>query len=100
MVMLTGPALVDAAITHLERLRDQLVQRGLQARLHTKDGRMPHLVVINPDAAVLSENIYAAPLEGDWRYWWSWAEPITSTEQIGVTVERIQYVLTPLGRSE
>jgi hypothetical protein len=100
MILLSDPALVDASTAHLNRLRDQLTQRGLHARLHTPAGRMPYLAVINPDAAVLTEKILAAPSEGEWRFWWSWAEPITSTDQIDVAAERIRHVLTPLGQNE
>jgi hypothetical protein len=51
--------------------------------------------VINPEAATLTELISAAPLDGAWWFWWSWAERITPVNEVASATQRIQYVLTP-----
>ncbi len=92
--------LVDAAVAaeaacHLTLLLDEHTQRGLHARLLIQPQHPPRLRVINPEAATLTELISAAPLDGVWWFWWSWAERITPVNEVASAAQRIQYVLTP-----
>jgi hypothetical protein len=66
----------DTAVAMLASLGAILSQHGLRTRLAIQAGTAPALHVTSPEAAGLREQIRAAPLEGTWRYWWSWAEPI------------------------
>ncbi|GAA4102236.1 hypothetical protein [Nonomuraea soli] len=89
----------DRAATHLTRLKALLEERGLHARVLTQPGRLPRLRVINPGCASLCEVVTAAPLDGEWSLWWSWAEPITDVDEMTAAVERIAHVLTPATRA-
>ncbi|GAA1771804.1 hypothetical protein [Nonomuraea bangladeshensis] len=85
----------EQAATYLAALRVLLKERGLHARLLTPARLMPRLRVINPDCASLCEMVTAAPLDGEWSLWWSWAEQITGVDDMAAAVERIGHVLTP-----
>lgn len=89
------PAVADQAATHLSDLQTLLQKQGLHARVLTHPERLPRLRVINPEATSLCEVITAAPLEGEWSLWWSWAEQITPVSDIATAAERIGHVLTP-----
>lgn len=88
-------AVADQATTHLGDLQTLLQAQGLHTRVLTSAGRLPRLRVINPGCASLSEVITAAPVEGEWSFWWSWAEPITPISDAATAAERIGHVLTP-----
>ncbi|MGW2157509.1 hypothetical protein [Nonomuraea sp. NPDC001699] len=85
----------DQATTHLSDLQTLLLARGLHARILTRPEHLPRLRVINPGCATLCEVITAAPVEGEWSFWWSWAEPITPISDTAIAAERIGHVLTP-----
>lgn len=87
--------IADQAATYLAELRTLLEERGLHARILTQPGRLPRLRVINPGCATLCEVVTAAPVGGEWRLWWSWAEQITGVGDMAAAVERIDHVLTP-----
>ncbi|MEV4018962.1 hypothetical protein AB0J35_51615 [Nonomuraea angiospora] len=89
------PAVADQAATHLSDLQNLLQEQGLHTRVLTRSGQLPGLRVINPEATSLCEVITAAPLEGEWSFWWSWAEQITPVSQAATAAERIRHVLTP-----
>lgn len=89
------PAIAAEAVRHLTRLLGQLAERGLHARLLTQQGRLPRLRVISLDAPTLTEMVSASPLDGEWWFWWSWAERITPVDELASAAERIHYVLTP-----
>jgi hypothetical protein len=74
-----APPAADTAIAMLEVLGAELLAAGLSTRLVIQPGAVPVLLVTNPEASQLRERIAAAPLEGTWQYWWSWAEPIDTT---------------------
>jgi hypothetical protein len=78
----------------LEGLADALTRQGLRTRLVTPPGRVPSLHVVNPAAAALAEDIYAGPAQdGQWWFWWSWAERIASGEDMAGAAARILRVL-------
>ncbi|MET8987816.1 hypothetical protein ABZW49_20405 [Nonomuraea wenchangensis] len=88
-------AVAEQAATHLRDLQTLLQEQGLHARILTQPERLPRLRVINPGCTSLCEVITAAPVEGEWSFWWSWAEPITPISDAATAAERIGYVLTP-----
>jgi hypothetical protein len=96
---LTEPATISHATGYLAQLHDRLTEHGLHARLLIQPQQPPRLRVINPDAATLTELISAAPLDGQWWFWWSWGERITPVDELTATTERIRHVLTPAGDS-
>ncbi|MFF5206360.1 hypothetical protein [Streptosporangium sp. NPDC000396] len=87
------------ATAHLTHLAGLLNRHGLQAHVQVAYRRLPHLVATNPDASALSENIYAAPQEGTWWFWWSWNEKIAPVAEADAVAVRIRHVLTPMGLS-
>jgi hypothetical protein len=65
-------------ISDLGRLGTELTARGYRAAVQTPAAQLPYLAVTNPDASVLTEKVY---VQGG-SYWWSWAEPITSRDDV------------------
>ena len=64
-------------LTSLETLATAMAARGYRAVLRTPAGTVPYLDVTNPQATVLSEQVYARA--GSFRY--SWGEPIVGCDQ-------------------
>jgi hypothetical protein len=88
------PTDTQAEQDDLDRLGAELVTRGYHAQLATPHGRLPYLDVRNPQAAVMSEHIYA---QAD-AFFWPWAEPIAGRGQISAAADiitRVLRVITP-----
>jgi hypothetical protein len=84
----------QANLARLEGLAVVLVNRGLRARIITPPGRVPSLHVVNPAAAVLAEDVYAGRgQDGQWWFWWSWAEQIAADADLEGAATRIERVL-------
>jgi hypothetical protein len=79
----------DPAVLALEKLAEELRSRGLDPMITTSGGRVV-LVVSNPAAPLMSENIL---VDGRW-FWWSWAERIVSTEAVSAAADAISRVLS------
>ncbi|GIH72828.1 hypothetical protein [Sphaerimonospora thailandensis] len=93
---LTDPRAVYNA---LQSLASELETRRFAVRLRTTKGRAPHLIVINPEAPVLTENVLVAPdSEGAWSYWFPWPERIALVTDVGYAADRIENVLAEVGR--
>ncbi|MFE0151353.1 hypothetical protein ACFWY5_29695 [Nonomuraea sp. NPDC059007] len=86
-------AIADQASVYLTELEQLLEDRGLLARVLTEVGRLPRLRVINPEATTLVEVLSAAPREGTWFFWWSWAAPIVEVAHPDRAAEHIGRVL-------
>jgi hypothetical protein len=56
----TSAQMTQTRIDYLERLGDELVERGLRVRLTMPLGTAPCLHVMNPEASALTENILTA----------------------------------------
>ena len=83
-----------AYLGRLEGLAEAVTQHGLKARLVTPPDRVPSLHVVNPDAAALAEDVYAGPgQDGQWWFWWSWAERIAAGDDLTEAATRISRVL-------
>ncbi len=83
-----------ACLSRLEGLAAELDGHGLRARLVTPAGRLPSLHVVNPAAAALAEDVYAGPgRDGQWWFWWSWAERIAAGTDVAAAARRISHVL-------
>jgi hypothetical protein len=83
-----------ASLTRLESLAAELDSRGLRTQLVSPAGRLPSLHVVNPAAAALAEDVYAGPgRDGQWWFWWSWAERIAASADPGAAASRISRVL-------
>ncbi len=83
-----------AYLGRLEGLAEAVTQQGLKARLVTPPGRVPSLHVVNPHASSLAEDVYAGPgQDGQWWFWWSWAERIAAGDDLAGAATRISRVL-------
>ncbi|MEV4888505.1 hypothetical protein AB0K48_03815 [Nonomuraea sp. NPDC055795] len=86
-------AIAEQAALYLTNLQRVLQARGLLARVLTDAGRLPRLRVINPEATTLVEVVSASPREGEWLFWWSWAQPIVEVAYPDRAAERVGRVL-------
>jgi len=90
---------VEAKGTHaesayLDKLADELTQRGLEAWLMTPPGRVPSVYVVNPAARALEDNVYVGcGKDGLWWFWWSWAERISIADDVDAAASAIARVL-------
>jgi hypothetical protein len=68
----------EQAIADLEALGVEMDKLRYLTRLKVEVNRVPCLYVQNPapGAAALNEHIYAASKDGNWWFWWSWADRI------------------------
>lgn len=88
-----APCLRTANLARLDRLAEVLLRRGLEAKPLAPVCRVPRLVVSLP--AGQPEEIYAwCCRDGDWWYWWPWAERIASDADLEQAAARIEQVLT------
>ena len=88
----------DVQLEDLETLGEELARRGLQVRTVLPPGRVPSLYVVNPEARALEEHIYAGcGSDGDWWYWWSWAERISAASDLAAAAGAVQRVLASHG---
>ena len=83
-----------AATVYLEKLAEELANRGLEAWLMAPPGRVPSVYITNPAARAMEENVYATRgTDGIWWFWWSWAEQIAVGEDLEGAAARIGRVL-------
>jgi hypothetical protein len=86
---------------YLEKLADELSHRGLEAWLMAPPGRRPSLYVVNPSARALEENVYVGcGKDGQWWFWWSWAERIAVADDLDQAAGTIVRVLASLLRQD
>jgi hypothetical protein len=84
----------DVQLEYLEKLGEELARRGFGVRMVLPPGRVPSLYVVNPNARALEEHIYVGcGSDGDWWYWWSWAERIAAAEDLDAAASAVQHVL-------
>jgi hypothetical protein len=88
-------------LAHLERLRAELGQYGLNAQLITKRNQPPYLKVANQEIPKLNERVLCMPAEDQTLcFWWPWRQPIGSVDDIGAVIGKIASVLRSVeGRS-
>ena len=89
-----------AATVYLDKLAEELTNRGLDAWLMAPPGRVPSVYITNPAARALEENVYAdRGKDGLVWYWWSWAERISIADDLDAAASTITRVLgLPRGR--
>ena len=83
-----------SAIVYLDKLAEELTNRGLEAWLMAPPGRVPSVYITNPGARALEENVYANQgKDGLFWYWWSWAERISLADDLDAAATTIARVL-------
>jgi hypothetical protein len=86
-----------SATVYLDKLAEELTNRGLEAWLMAPPGRVPSVYVTNPGARALEENVYVSQgKDGLSWFWWSWAERISMADDIDAAATAITRVLTVL----
>ncbi len=80
----------------VEALAQELSRRGFATAVRANGLRHPCVRVTNTHVARMSEDVYAATSRnGQWSFWWSWADPIGPIGDIGAAAAAIAYVLSP-----
>jgi len=83
-----------AAAVYLEKLAEELKNRGLEAWLMAPPGRVPSVYITNPAARALEENVYAnRGKDGMWWFWWSWAERVSLADDLEAAATAVSHVL-------
>ena len=89
---------LTAATVYLDKLAEELTNRGLESWVMAPPGRVPSVYITNPGARALEENIYVdCGKDGIWWYWWSWAERISIADDLDAAATAIIRVLSVPG---
>jgi hypothetical protein len=84
-----------SATVYLDKLAEELTNRGFEAWLMAPPGRVPSVYITNPGARALEENVYANQgKDGLFWYWWSWAERISMADDLDTAATTIARVLS------
>jgi hypothetical protein len=84
-----------AATVYLDKLAEELTNRGLEAWLMAPSERVPSVYITNPAARALEENVYAnCGKDGLWWFWWPWAERISMADDVDTAATMIARVLS------
>lgn len=82
-------------VDRLENLADELGKYGLMTRLTTPAGRVPSLHVVNRSVSRLAEDVYVGrSQDGQWWFWWPWAERIAPANELAGAAALIARVLS------
>ncbi len=82
-------------LNRLEGLAAELAKHGLMTRLMAPAGRIPSLHVVNPAVSRLAEDVYVGrSQDGQWWFWWPWAERIAPGDQLAAAAAVIARVLS------
>jgi hypothetical protein len=88
------PAPGTDTLHRLERLAGTLAERGLDVSLVAPPGRVPRLEVVHPAADGAVGDVYAARCQdGDWWFWWPWAERIATESNLDAAAATIEEAL-------
>lgn len=83
----------EQQLVHLERLADELKQRGFAVELVGKLTK-PFLKVANADTPTLNERVLCYQADDDsWVFWWPWKQPIGSVDDLEIVIAKISAVL-------
>jgi hypothetical protein len=83
------------ANVYLDKLAEELTNRGLEAWVMAPPGRVPSVYIINPGARALEENVYVDRCsDGLWWFWWSWAERVSIADDLDSAATAITRVLS------
>jgi hypothetical protein len=83
-----------SATVYLDKLAEELTNRGLEAWLMAPPGRVPSVYITNPSARALEENVCVTKgKDGLWWFWWPWAERISLADDLDAAASAITRVL-------
>ena len=88
-----APAPRTDTLHRLERLAGTLAGHGMDVSLAAPPGRVPWLEVVHP-AAGCAGDVYAARCrDGNWWFWWPWAERIATESDLDAAAATIEDAL-------
>jgi hypothetical protein len=83
----------EEQLGHLERLADELKQRGFTTELVGAISK-PYLRVANADTPSLNERVQCDRADDNsWVFWWPWKQPIGSVDDLDSVVGKIAAVI-------
>ncbi|MEV0398852.1 hypothetical protein [Actinoallomurus sp. NPDC050550] len=84
----------ETMLRHLRSVRKHAEEAGLLGRVvQTTRSKPPVLVLVNPEARQLSEEISCRELAGVWWLHWSWDDPIARAVDMAGAMAAIRRVL-------
>lgn len=88
-----GTSVASDARSYLVPLAEALSRLGFLASV-TRVGDGPRFVeVISRAAPDLAESVFATQADGEWWFWWSWAQRIGPAADVEAAAQRIAQVL-------
>lgn len=90
-----APSLRAANLDRLECLAGVLTARGAHADVMAPPGRIPRLRVDNPGAGRTGDVYAWRCRDGNWWYWWPWAERIAPAGELSGAADRVLSALAP-----
>lgn len=86
--------MADERLDHLERLGEELTERGFLVRTVTPATGPPYLRVANPVAPVLTDRVMCERgADGQYWFWWPWAQRIGPVDDVAGAATRVARVL-------
>jgi hypothetical protein len=83
----------EEQLKHVERLADELKQRGFTIELVGAISK-PYLRVANAETPTLNERVLCHQADDNsWVFWWPWKQPIGSVDNLALVVGKIAAVL-------
>jgi len=90
-----APPLRTATVDRLERLAGTLARRGMEVSLVAPPARVPRLQIGHPAADGVTGDVYVARCrDGNWWFWWPWAERIAAECDLDAAAAVIEQELT------
>jgi hypothetical protein len=90
-----APPLRVATLQRLELLAGTLTERGMYVTLVDPPSRVPRLQVVHPVPGGATGDIYVSRCRnGNWWFWWPWAERIAAESDLDAAAAIIQQALT------
>jgi hypothetical protein len=82
----------SANLHRLEQLAAVLASQGIEASPMAPQGRVPRLHVTHPDGDAEAVYVWRCQ-DGQWWFWWPWAERIGSEADLDVAAAKIEQQL-------
>jgi hypothetical protein len=83
-------------VSHLNRLAGELTNSQFVVSLASSASR-PCLRVANHEVPQLSERVFCSQAaDGSWCFWWPWAQPIGSVDDLQAVAGKVMTVLRPV----
>jgi hypothetical protein len=79
----------------LDKLAEELGNRGLQAWIVHHEGFVPCVEIVNPCAQTIEERVYVSQgKDGMWWFWWPWPERISVADDLDAAATSVTRVMS------